>query len=424
MSAVTFVDYQAGYARKHADQLDPANDARLFTEPPPLDDSPERLQTLRRQISEVQSATCNGLAAVGLPLKLRPLICAVLAASNGETHFKASYKVLVSLLFQQGDGRSFNARKCEVRKLLKALRAWQEETKRTLCTIRPGGRTKDQRGKNEYHDTEFELVFLDAVAKAMQRNPEPEKMRAAVRVEIAAMMRLPPFDSRWQIKPPTIEQMQERDKRAAVTKAVKAAAAELDLPAGGDPFVFLEQVHAEAKRQLEMELERRANGGLTSYQNDDEETSSVASEEFEEGGVCLIRHTPPQPESDTTDPKQTPKERRYKVLILDDPPEPEIERSPEAETAWKSLCERMRSQPVEVTTVEIASSSAAPEPTSHICPSPAVEPEIINERVFIMCEAGDLSESEALTIARRDLCEVCRARAPESDNLEVDSSPP
>jgi hypothetical protein len=52
---------------------------------------------------------------------------------------------------------------------------------------------------------------------------------------------------------------------------------------------------------------------------------------------------------------------------------------------------------------------------SHTCPSPDVEPELIAERVFIMCEAGDLSETEAAKIARRDLCDVCRSQAEDSD---------
>jgi len=426
MSA-TFVDYQAGYARQHADTLDPATDAHLFPAPEPLDDSPARLHKLRRQISAVQSATCNGLATIGLPPELYGMVCAILAASNGQTHFKASYKVLVNLLFRRGDGRTFNARKHKARGLLKALRAWQEKTKITLCTIRPGGRTKDQQGRNEYHDTEFELVFLDAVAKAMMRNPQPEKMRAAVRVEMAAMMKLPPFDSRWQVKPPTVEQMQERDKKAAVTKAVKAAAAELDLPAGGDPFAYLEQLHAEAKRQLEMELERRANEPPTSSQNGVGNNSSVASEEVEQEGVCVITHTPPHtpPASETA-----PLERRYKVQDLDAPPPPEREHSPEEQAAWNRLGERLRAQPVEVTTVEIeaaASDYLAAEPaidaqtlpSSHTCPSPPVEPEQLDERIFIMCEGGDVSEAEAAEIARRDLCEACRVRPPESDNSEV-----
>jgi hypothetical protein len=47
----------------------------------------------------------------------------------------------------------------------------------------------------------------------------------------------------------------------------------------------------------------------------------------------------------------------------------------------------------------------------HTCPSPDVDPELITERVYIMCEAGDVSETEAAQIARRDLCEVCAEAA-------------
>jgi hypothetical protein len=50
-------------------------------------------------------------------------------------------------------------------------------------------------------------------------------------------------------------------------------------------------------------------------------------------------------------------------------------------------------------------------PFSHTCPSPDVDPELITERVYIMCEAGDVSETEAAQIARRDLCEVCAEAA-------------
>jgi hypothetical protein len=343
-----FIDYQAGYAAQHADQLDPAKDALLFPAPEPIDESPERLKRLRKQVSEVQSATCNGLAAIGLPLKLRPLVCAVLAASNGETHFKASYKALVDLLFRQGDGRTFNAKKCEVRKLLRSLRAWQEQTKITLCTITPGGKTKDEKGRDEYHDTEFDLVFLDAVAKAMMRNPEPEKMRAAVRVEIAAMMKLPPFDNRWQVKSPTLEQMKERDEKSSVTMALKACEAEEKL--NGDPVAYAEQLAAKIVAAAREKFEQ------TPPQSGADVSSIVDNAEVAKGGVCLIRHTPP---SSKSDPKTAPQERRYKVPVLDDPPAQEVERSPEAEAAWKSLCERMRAQPVEVRTVEIESGAAS-----------------------------------------------------------------
>jgi hypothetical protein len=62
-------------------------------------------------------------------------------------------------------------------------------------------------------------------------------------------------------------------------------------------------------------------------------------------------------------------------------------------------------------------------PAGHTCPSPPVEPELIEERVYIMSEAGDISETEAAAIARRDLCETCRTRASD-DNLEAESWPP
>jgi hypothetical protein len=54
-------------------------------------------------------------------------------------------------------------------------------------------------------------------------------------------------------------------------------------------------------------------------------------------------------------------------------------------------------------------------PVGHTCPSPDVEPDLIAERVFIMCEAGDVAETEAARIARRDLCEFCRTQAEDSD---------
>jgi hypothetical protein len=63
-------------------------------------------------------------------------------------------------------------------------------------------------------------------------------------------------------------------------------------------------------------------------------------------------------------------------------------------------------------------------PTGHTCPSPSVDPELIEERVFIMCEADDVSEIDAAAIARRDLCETCQAGAAGSDNLEDEPSPP
>jgi len=357
-----FVDYKPGHARKHASALDPAADARLFAEPEPIDESPERLERLHKLISEVKSATCNGYAVIGLPLKLRPLVDAILAASQGRTHFQASQKVLVELLFQKGDGRTYAAKKSDVRRMLNALTKWQEQTKRTLCTIRPGGRTRDEQGEDEYHDTEFDLVFLDAVAKAMMRNPQPDRMRAAVQVEISQMMKLPPFDGRWRVKPPTLQQVQERNAKAGVTKIVKAATAELDLPAGGDPFAYLDRMYAVARQQLEMELERRASTPSTSYQEGVSEKLSDEITQVEwEGGVSDPTHPPaPSGESESDSSQDgsgaeiAPKDKEYKVLISEDVPTPSIEPSPAAKAAWRNLESRLRAPDVQVRTVEVA----------------------------------------------------------------------
>jgi hypothetical protein len=64
-------------------------------------------------------------------------------------------------------------------------------------------------------------------------------------------------------------------------------------------------------------------------------------------------------------------------------------------------------------------------PFSHTCPSPDVDPELITERVYIMCEAGDVSETEAAQIARRDLCEVCNeaAKIARSQVTELEYAP-
>ncbi len=62
---------------------------------------------------------------------------------------------------------------------------------------------------------------------------------------------------------------------------------------------------------------------------------------------------------------------------------------------------------------------------SHTCPSPDVDPDLIAERVYIMCEAGDVSETEAAGIARRELCETCNevARLTRSRVTELEYAP-
>jgi hypothetical protein len=290
--------------------FDPDQDARLFVEPESIDESPERLKELRKTISEVHNATCNGFVSIGLPLKLRPLVSTIIAAADGEKSFRASYATLVGLLFREGDGRTFEAKKSEVRRLLKALVSWQEKTKISLCTVRPGGRTISEKGVEEYHDTEFELVFLDALAKALLRNPAPERMRAAVRMEVAAMMKLPPFDSRWQARRPTLDELRDQARKAALTKAAKAVEATEKLH--GDTLAYAEALAAEIVRQA------REKYGETSCKDEAEEPPSIESAEVEaQGGVSDPTHpaTPQEkPEPKSGAQEVAPLREEYRVL--------------------------------------------------------------------------------------------------------------
>ena len=263
---------------------------RLFLVPPePLEGNSAKLEELKRRISEVHNATCNGFATLGLPLKLRLLVCAIIAASNGVTKFPASYQTLVKLLFREGDGRTYEAKKSEVRRLIKGLRGWQEKTKITLCTITQGGKTKDEKGDDEYHDTEFNLVLLDAIAKALIQEPQPGKMRATVQQEIAEMMKLPPFDGRWAVKSPTLEQMQERDEKASVTMALKACEAEEKLH--GDPLAYAKRLAAKIVATA------REKFAQTPPQEGVVAQPSVETEEFEQGGgVSDPTHPLPLPD--------------------------------------------------------------------------------------------------------------------------------
>ncbi len=64
-------------------------------------------------------------------------------------------------------------------------------------------------------------------------------------------------------------------------------------------------------------------------------------------------------------------------------------------------------------------------PFSHTCPSPDVDSDLIAERVAVMCEGSDVSETEAAQIARRALCEVCAeaAKIARSHVTELEYAP-
>ncbi len=271
----------------------------LRSAPRPTDEnfSEGELKRLRLQLSEVHSATSHGFAVLGLPLRLRPFVAAIIAASNGETKFKARYKILVSLLFREGDGRTYEAKKSEVRRLVKGLRSWQEQNKITLCSITGGGK-KDGENGEEYHDTEFELVFLDAIAKTLVNSPQPEKMRAAVRTQIASMMKLPSFDGRWTPKTPTPEQLQQRNQKAAITMVIKSCKTEEEI--GGDPLAYFEETVRKMRAEIEKEFDE------TPYQEGVSPSLNSEIKELEADGVCRIRHTPPPSESSAPDAKVAP----------------------------------------------------------------------------------------------------------------------
>lgn len=347
-----FTDYSVRHARMHADRIDPEADARLFSEPPLSEDpTPEEFALLRKRISDVHNATCNGYATLGLPLKLRVLVSTILAASNGETTFKASYRTLVGLLFQQGDGRTLEAKKSEVRRLIVALHKWQEKTKITLCTIRQGGRTKRKNGEDEYHDTEFDLVFLDAIAKALIRNPEPEKMRAAVRLEIGEMMKLPAFDGRWRAKEPTPEELRDRHEKAAKKLLMKACHAEA--AAGRNPKSYFDEQMAELKRLFEAEFSE-----IPPPEGNDEKLSEEKAEDNSRGGVSDPTH-PPVSSSELENSVLVPlknKERVLKTRSMPTGEPPRNKATPTAEDlqAWNKLTSKLRAPEVQVATVDLA----------------------------------------------------------------------
>ncbi len=253
----------------------------------PAESDPALLAKKRLVVSDVHNATCNAFAQIGLPLKLRAVACAIIAAANGEKSFAASYTTLVDLLFRHGDGRTFEAKKSEVRRLLAKLHEWQEKTDINLCTIRPGGITKDERGEKEYHDTEFDLVLLDAIAKALLSlpNPTPDKMRAAVHSQVCAMMKVPAFDARWTSRAPTPEELQRRERKAAVTMACKAAGREETLH--GDPYRFAVGV------ALEILEEARAKWGGDPLSAELSKLLTVAGDGVSLGGGCVGFDTPP-----------------------------------------------------------------------------------------------------------------------------------
>jgi hypothetical protein len=227
--------------------------AEFFAEakqPVPTEDVTKRLRETKKLFSKVHHVTSSGFAQVGLPLKLRALVCAIFAASNGETRFKASLATLVYLLFRRGDGRTFDAKKSEVRRALRKLVEWQEAHV-TFCTVLPGGRVKGAEGY-EYEDTQFELACLDGLAAAYEQtkdHPNSERVGNAVNAALSEMMKLPPFNNRFDVKEPTLNDLQKRDEKTAITKALLAADKAETMHA--DPMAYVRQLTAKIIKEAE-----------------------------------------------------------------------------------------------------------------------------------------------------------------------------
>jgi hypothetical protein len=262
-------------------------------------------------VAESFNATAHAFASLAVPLKLRWLVCVLFAAAavaeeeaqaegrsifnDDVAKFKASYKTLVELMYQSSDGRSHQAKKNEIARLLKSLVAWQIESEKTICTVRVGGRKKGDAG-DVYHDSQFDLSLLNVVASSLVRTSSPSKMRGVVTDEARRSYGLPPVDNQFGNGTPNAQKLQAQDGKAAVTKAVKAALAELDLPDGGDPFVHLGALYEEMKSRLAAEIERKESGP-TSYPHEVKKRSSVENTQVDEGGGCHGSVTPPPHEN-------------------------------------------------------------------------------------------------------------------------------
>jgi len=129
-------------------------------------------------------------------------------------------------------------------------------------------------------------------------------------MEVAAMMKLPPFDSRWQVKPPPLDKLRDQARKAALTKAARAIEATEKLH--GDTLAYAEALAAEIVRQA------REKYGDTPCKDDAEESPSIESAEVEaQGGVSDPTHPPtPQekPEPKSGAQEVAPLREEYRVL--------------------------------------------------------------------------------------------------------------
>lgn len=263
------------------------------------------LRDMRRQISKIHSATCHSLASLNVPIKLRYMVCVILAAANGKPQFSASQRTLVGLLFKESDSRSYEAKRAEVKRMLDKLDDWQgDKNNPTIFTVRGGGKTKNTDGTWEFHDTHFSGGLLDALAEALLSPRSEIRMREAVNIALASLIKRPSKDSRYQPKAPTPDELQQRERKAAITMALKAAEKELEKAEElrGDPIRYVEA--------LAREMVEAASRKFTETPPQESLTASVSGEITEleaEGGGTFSTLPPPRTKAGFS--KRPPKDK-------------------------------------------------------------------------------------------------------------------
>jgi hypothetical protein len=129
------------------------------------------IETAKGRLSENFEAVVNALTQLGVPPSLRDFLAVMLAVSNGQTRFEASYKDIADRLYSPDAAESREARKGRVKRLLVKLLNWQTETGIELLRIVSYGKRTETPERTVYEKTIFELALLEPLALAMMTPP-------------------------------------------------------------------------------------------------------------------------------------------------------------------------------------------------------------------------------------------------------------
>jgi hypothetical protein len=132
------------------------------------------VETAKKRLSENLDAVVNALTQLGVPPKLRDFVGVLLAVSNGQTRFEASYRDIASRLSLPDADETRGGRKAgkaRVKRLLVRLADWQTETGIELMRIVKHGKRTETAETTIYEKTIFELALLEPLARAMMTPP-------------------------------------------------------------------------------------------------------------------------------------------------------------------------------------------------------------------------------------------------------------